>query len=152
MSDRLPEAVGNWMPTSEDAFGETGRKGDAGEIIIYRLLEELGFEVIHYPSDQTRQLRGEDFVVRRNGKEFGIDGKCNLNGPDHKFHNTVCVDKGLKTTNAVFYIHVNEQDPDDYIIYKVKDMRPLLDNYRLIRNRSGSGGFYSVPRQVASSL
>ena len=152
MSDRLPEAVGVWKADSEQTFGETGRIGDLGEVLIHKILEELGFEVKHFPDDQARQLSGHDLVVIVNGVEYGIDAKTNLKGPDSDWHDTVCVDRGLLKSKARFYIHINKDDPTDYIIYKVSDMQEVCRAYPFIRNRHGKGGFFKVPRDVASSL
>lgn len=143
-SRRTPE----WTPNSEGAFGARGTKGDRGELKGKLLLESLGFDdVIHYPDDWDRQLQGHDLVIRINEIEYPVDVKNNLN---QKFD--VYIDqKAISKSQATYWLHINDNDPDDWVIYKVTAMREYLKGMTPRRNKNGEL-FFSVTREKVNSL
>lgn len=134
MSDRLTP---DWTDTSEQAFGEKGAQGDRGELEAITILESLGFEVEHHPSDRHKQEQGHDLVL---DNKYGVDVKANLHhGKD------VCVEwPKLLRSKATFWFHINPKDSTDYIMYKVADMKKHIGrSYKKL---------YWVKRDIAANL
>ena len=137
MSGRLTT---EYTDNSEGAFGRTGAIGDKGEIVALHILQELGFDVTHFPNDRLKQDAGHDLEINSTDKVAGVDVKTNL----HTGHD-VCVDwPKLKKSEATFWFHLNPDDPSDYIMYKVKDMKNYIKSYK--------GKLYWVERDIANNL
>lgn len=110
-NDRLtPE----WTDEIKDAFGGRGEKGARGELIAIDILTNLGFDVSYHPKDKGLQTSGIDLFINK----LPVDVKNNL-----KTGGDVGVEqKKLFRTKSVFWMHINENNPDDFIIYKVNEM------------------------------
>lgn len=135
MGERL---TSKWTQTLGEAFGESGRLGTKGELLAKQILESLGFEVTHHPADRELQTGGIDLFV----EQHPFDVKANLHtGGD------VCFDTKLLKGNAQYIMHVNLTDPNDYIIYPVDAIRPLVDGHP--RDKNGCCWF---KREVVESL
>ena len=125
MGDRL---TSEWTPTLEEAFGLTGEQGERGELLAKRILENCGYSVTHVPSDYTLQTSGIDLIINN---KFGVDVKANL----HSWQRYVIVEKNkLLKSSAHFWMHVNLKNPNDYVIYKVEDMKRLIHEKPIERN------------------
>jgi hypothetical protein len=137
MSNRL---TSRWAETAEEAFGERGAKGERGEQIAKRIIEMLGHNVTHHPADKQLQMSGIDLYI--DGK-YGVDVKNNL-----KTNRDVCIEQDkLFKSKATFWIHVNDEDHDDFVIYKTEDARQWVEN-----NASPFDDLVWVPREVAYAL
>lgn len=130
MSDRLTP---DWTPTSEGAFGETGRVGDQGELSILDIFEDMGYETIHYPDDQPHQVAGVDFGVIIYGNERTFDAKTNL----HTGKNVCVEEEKIMKSEADFWIHLNRNDHSDIVFYKVSDMIAYRNNHRPRLDKNG---------------
>lgn len=133
----------DWAKTSSDAFvGDTGEKGDRGERIAVGLLEKMGFLVSHHPKDKAIQCAGIDLFVSLDGtKWWPVQVKNNLH-----FGGDVCVDrKKLYTSQATWWLHINENMPNDFIIYPTAEMQHYL------RNRTPQE-LHWVPRSIAGKM
>lgn len=139
MAGRL---TSSWTKNSEDAFGETGRIGDSGEVIAYTILTSLGFDVTHYQDDKQRQVDGHDLVLNRDGVEHGIDVKTNLFGD-----RIVYVDeKKIHSSKAIMWFHLDKRT-NDWIIYYVAEMLKFISDTNLKATVTGGGRCYEIPRK-----
>jgi len=122
MKDRLTQ---QWMPTTEGAFGEHGRKGDLGEKLACELLESQGFEYKHNPDNYHKQMQGKDIEILEDGQWVGIDVKTNIHNDQN---NNVCVEyPTLFKSHAKYWLHINSQDHmNDFIMYEVEKMRSFI--------------------------
>lgn len=121
MSNRLTSA---WTETLEEAFGQTGRQGTAGELIVCRILDDLGLSYKYCPNDKTSQIKGIDLYIDKDG----IDVKANL----HKSNQTVAVEyPRLMKSKARWWWHVDLNNPDYYIIYEVRDMIDYINKHKI---------------------
>ena len=141
MSDRLTE---NWTSTAGEAFGESGIVGDAGEKQAIELLSSFGFTVIHHPSNKHLQISGVDItIISEDGEKYGIDVKTNL----HKGKD-VCVDyKKIHKSASMYWLHMNKNDPNDWIMYPVVKMANYVKDLTPYNNE-----YYWVPRHIADNL
>lgn len=137
MTERLTP---KWTPTLTEAFGKNGTKGSRGEMIAEKILREQGFEVITCPSDKKLQTSGIDMFVIHDNKRYGVDVKNNLKTNDEV---VIEWDK-LKTSKADFWMHVNDKDPDDFVIYVVDMMKWYINNH----NVRWCGDLCFVPREA----
>lgn len=71
MSDRLTT---RWTETAEEAFGESGAKGRAGELLILNILQEQSIPAIDLEEDRHKQVRGLDIQT----ENYSLDVKTNL--------------------------------------------------------------------------
>jgi hypothetical protein len=114
-----------WTPTSEGAFGAFGAKGDRGELIAVRLLTEAGYrDVQRHPDDAMLQKAGIDITLRGHDSDhlITIDTKNNLNKRKY-----VCIDRPkIAKSNAMYWMHLNDSNPDDYLIYPIEAMRRII--------------------------
>ena len=78
MSERL---TSDWTDTSEQAFGKTGAKGDAGEAFLMKVFDKWGWEYNHSPSNKNLQLKGIDISFKDPSWAYfySADVKSNLN-------------------------------------------------------------------------
>lgn len=137
MSARLTKC---WTETAEQAFGSVGKKGERGERIAKSILEEMGYSVTHHPSDKKLQLAGIDLFI--DGK-YGVDVKNNL-----KTGEDVCVEqKKLFKSKATFWMHINDEDREDFVFYKVEDMKKWLT-----KNANSVDKLVWVPRKDVDNL
>lgn len=133
-----------WMQNSEGAFGAKGAKGDRGERKASDIFKAAGYKTEHCPKDRTIQLQGIDFFVIIEDRRYGVDVKNNLRtGGDVGVQR----DKIL-SSQAHFWIHINDKDPNDYIMYKVGKMRMHI----LTLPFNPPRGVHWVPRSVVDSL
>lgn len=113
-----------WTETTGECHGEAGLKGERGEGLAAEILRSLGFEVHIFHREREIQTRGVDLVIVENSRLFLIDVKNNL-----KTRGDVGVEwRKLFRSHSHFWIHINEEDPSDYVIYPVKPMRDFLNN------------------------
>lgn len=136
MSER---ATPLWKENIEDVFPELGKKGVRGELHAKRLLEEMEMDVTWHPSDKELQNKGHDLVA--NG--LGIDVKNNLKTGEY-----VIVDQWkLMKSEAALWMHVNDDDPEDFVLYKVEHMKDWL-----LAHAPRSRETYYVPRDAIASF
>lgn len=137
-SGRMTRLTTKWTPTLKEAFGETGTKGTNGELQAVDILKAFGFTVEYFPDDRTIQTSGVDLLI----DGIPCDVKANLHtGGD------VCFDSKILTGEAVFVMHINLSDPDDYIVYKVDSIRPLIAG-----KQANSNGCYWFKRDEVDTL
>jgi hypothetical protein len=105
-----------WTNTLEECFPKTGAVGTEGELLAKEILEGLGYKVKHEPSNRELQCSGIDLMINN---EYGIDVKANL----HTDGDVIVEKSKLMKSSARFWMHVNREDPTDYIIYPVAWMR-----------------------------
>ena len=136
----------SWTKNSEDAFGETGKIGDSGEVIAYNILTSLGFDVTHYQDDKQRQVDGHDLVLNKDGVENGIDVKTNLFGD-----RIVYVDmKKIHSSKAIMWFHLDRKT-HDWLIYYVSEMLKFIGDTNLKPVITNGGLCYEVPRAEIES-
>lgn len=76
MSKRL---TADWTTNSEEAFGLTGAIGDKGEQFVVDYLRQQKYQVIHYPDNREKQIRGIDGeIIIRPNETFTFDVKANI--------------------------------------------------------------------------
>lgn len=112
MSNRLTK---EWTTTLEEAFGENGSRGNEGELIACSILDNLNIAYTHHPADQSIQVSGIDIYIG----QYGVDVKANLHS------NKMCVAvewPKLKKSKAKWWMHVDRENPDHFIIYEVMSM------------------------------
>lgn len=115
MSDRLTPL---WTKDAEGAFGESGAKGRAGEVLVLNKLREQSIPAIDFEEDKLKQVRGLDIQTDR----FSLDVKANL----HKGRFFIEVDPQgwlfhfSKTSNLI--VHV-DPDSEEVVWYKRDDAR-----------------------------
>lgn len=130
-----------WTKNSEDAFGESGKIGDSGEVVAYDILTKLGFDVTHYKDDQQRQVDGHDLVINKDNEEHGIDVKTNLFGD-----RIVYVDyKKIHNSKAIMWFHLNKKT-HDWLIYYVSEMLNFIETTGLKPEITNGGLCYKIPR------
>lgn len=61
MSERLTK---EWTPTLAEAFGESGDKGEKGELFVKAVMESWGWEVKHHKEDFQKQISGQDLEFK----------------------------------------------------------------------------------------
>ena len=137
MSERLTE---DWTDDAEGAFGEQGAIGDSGEIIAQRILESCGLNVEHHPSNRKKQLLGHDLTI----ESYGVDVKTNLyTGSD------ICVDADkIWSSKATFWFHLNDTNHEDYVMYKVVNVRNYIKENNISVSKTRGGPVYWVPRTL----
>lgn len=140
MSNRLTH---KWTKTNEEAFGKSGKIGDAGELVVLKILKEIfGDNVEHYQSNKERQLQGHDFTIN---DKYGIDLKTNWHGGD------VLVDADkIWNSNAKFWMHLNLKT-HEYKIYHVSDMRQYLKDKTPKQTKCGYCYFVSPTADFMNS-
>ena len=143
MTQRL---TSEWTENSEQAFGETGRIGDAGELEVGDRLKQISptSTVIHNPSDYDKQIKGHDIsLITPTGKEIGIDVKTNL----HAQYNNILVDvRKISKSQATLWIHWDKTEKKG-VMYKVADMLEYIatEHPRTISR----GECYNIPRRLS---
>ena len=121
MSDRKTPY---WMKNNEGAYGESGAKGDRGERLATKMLRQWGYEVSPQPDDEVFQRAGIDLFFRQcpDCRWFGVDVKNNL-----RLGGDIGIEwRKLYRTKSDFWLHVNEDHPEDFIIYDVQSMVEYL--------------------------
>lgn len=120
-----------WTSTLYEAYGERGEKGERGEQRVFKkLTRELSedYQVERYPDDKVKQCNGIDIIVKSpNGVTTSIDVKNNL-----KTNKDVCIDvEKILRSKADMWIHVNDEDENDVVMYKTASMRRYIrENYK----------------------
>ena len=104
-----------WTDTLGEAYGVPGVKGTRGEIMACSLLDSIGIEYDYQPTTKIIQISGIDIYIGKHG----MDVKANL----HSTKKEVAVEwpKIIKS-KAKWWMHINLNDPDDYIIYETAKM------------------------------
>lgn len=134
-----------WTPTTGGCYDETGLKGEHGEALAASILRNLGYEVYDFHGDREVQTSGVDLVIIKNSRMILMDVKNNL-----KTGGDVGVEwRKLFCSNSHFWIHINETDLTDYIIYPVEPMRKFLENKKDV---DWSKGVIWVNREDANNL
>lgn len=105
MSDRI---VKNWTETTEEAFGESGKKGLKGELFFIDAYTDKGWTVLHYESDRIMQMCGIDVVLIGEDVCYTVDVKANMR-EDESFYVETASDGWLFNEDYVneFVSHVN---------------------------------------------
>lgn len=62
MTDRL---VQHWTETLEEAYGEAGKRGRDGELMLREALDKIGYETIDHESDFALQKAGIDISIKK---------------------------------------------------------------------------------------
>lgn len=134
-----------WYKNSEDRFGETGKKGDAGEDLFEEYLKSknISYEKKTDPYSQT--VRKIDFIVEGDP----IDVKTNV----YKDYLAVEVksrtgDKGwIYTTEATFIYCIDLENKNIYR-YNVKDMAGYVSSSSVKWKTAKNGAVLMwVPRE-----
>lgn len=105
MSDRLTPL---WTKDAEGAFGESGAKGRAGEVLVLNKLREQSIPAIDFEEDKLKQVRGLDIQTDR----FSLDVKANL----HKGRFFIEVDPQgwlfhfSKTSNLIVHVDITTEE------------------------------------------
>ena len=70
-----------WTATLSEAYGESGLKGEIGELFLCEVLRSWGWNVIHHPSSREHQMAGVDVAFRSPewSRYYTADVKANLN-------------------------------------------------------------------------
>lgn len=115
MSDRLTPL---WTKDAEGAFGESGAKGRAGEVLVLNKLREQSLPAIDFEEDKRKQVSGIDIQSGR----YSLDVKANL----HKGTFFIEIDPQgwlfhfSKTSDII--VHV-DPDTEEVVWYKRDDAR-----------------------------
>jgi hypothetical protein len=131
MGERLtPE----WTETVEEAYGESGRIGYEGEKLAVEIIKSVlprkylfaDPQITLYHSDRDMQNQGKDLSFCIGGRTFFVDVKTNLHhGKD------VCIDiPTLRRSKADVWMHLNLEDPDDWVIYTVDSMLERIGSWQ----------------------
>ncbi len=135
-----------WTNDSEGAYGETGKKGDDGEIALLILLRELGLEIVRNGDDKDLQLKGWDYTITDGADEFGADVKTNLFGTVKVYVDKVKIWK----SEALIWFHYDDKT-GRFLWYLVDEMRRWLNETELKPTITKGGLCYEVPQEVIES-
>jgi len=82
---RLPDKPSNrlvkhWTPTTEEAFGASGKKGREGELFVKKAIESWGWLVTDNEGDYASQVAGYDLWIQKPtwANAYSIDIKTNI--------------------------------------------------------------------------
>lgn len=77
MNNRL---TSKWTPTTEEAFGTTGKKGREGELFVKKAIESWGWLVTDNEEDYDSQVAGYDLWIQKPtwANAYSIDVKANI--------------------------------------------------------------------------
>ncbi len=134
----------DWTPDSAGAFGESGEIGDRGEFRAAAYLQET------FPNADIEVVQDNRFEQVNNDTDikmivddimYRVQIKNNL----HKSYPTYVVDANIMRSNADYWFHLNDSDPDDMRFYKTADMQKYITEHSP-RFVPGSG--YLIPNRV----
>ena len=135
MSTRLTT---EWTERLVDALGESGAKGEEGELTVIEILKAtFPFDKVEWnPSNKNKQLDGHDITMTIDGEEFPIDVKANL----HTGFQSVIVDEKIHKSKAKYWVHINSKDSNDLIMYSVSTMLQFIEDNNIGKRSCGKGG------------